>query len=385
MPRADYAVVNRTCWPDGHVIGDALMQVAEQLATRGRTVLIGQSRHDVAARAQRDGRANGVTLAIARMRADSGASILLRIADALGFALWVFVALLRHRPRRVYVATDPPVVVPFVVWVYASLFRARYLYHLQDIHPEATALVAPVKPLLQSVLRGLDNRVVRSAARVVTISAQMAETVAQRSGRRDGVVLLDNPGVVTSDPVLPVTQRDGLVFCGNAGRLQRIPLLLAAIERYLVAGGQLSFTFVGAGVYSDAVSALAQRQPRVRYTGPLPANEAAAEMGRHLWGLMPIDDQVTRYAFPSKSSSYVTVGCAVLAICSADNAVAQWVEAEQCGLVCEPDEAALVDCFQRIERGERVSPVTPARVAQCRQALSVPRFVDALCLALEEL
>ena len=41
--------------------------------------------------------------------------------------------------------------------------------------------------------------------------------------------------------------------------------------------------------------------------------------------MLPIDDEVTKYAFPSKTSSYVSCGVKILSICSNHTSVAKWV------------------------------------------------------------
>ena len=78
--------------------------------------------------------------------------------------VWVGLCLLKTRPRHVYVSTDPPVLVPFIVMLYARLFGASYTYHLQDIHPEATNVVMPVNRVLFRILRWMDGAVMRRAA-----------------------------------------------------------------------------------------------------------------------------------------------------------------------------------------------------------------------------
>jgi hypothetical protein len=67
---------------------------------------------------------------------------------------------------------------------------------------------------------------------------------------------------------------------------------------------------------------------------------------------LPIEDEVTRYAFPSKSSSYIFSGAAVLAVCGAETSVAEWTRKNKVGVVSEPDVVSLAQIFSKIERGE---------------------------------
>ena len=104
------------------------------------------------------------------------------------------------------------------------------------------------------------------------------------------------------------------------------------------------------GVYSLDVKNLAQRYEQVTYLAVLPGKEAAKRIRSYTVGLMPIEDEVTNYAFPSKSSSYVFSGCHILAICSLETSVAQWVKGNWFGFVVQSYVAMLVNQFHEIEK-----------------------------------
>ena len=65
-------------------------------------------------------------------------------SNSIFFAFWVIKELLRIRPDKIYVSTDPPVFVPFLIMLFCRLFGGSYVYHLQDIHPEAAGVVIPI-------------------------------------------------------------------------------------------------------------------------------------------------------------------------------------------------------------------------------------------------
>ncbi len=152
---------------------------------------------------------------------------------------------------------------------------------------------------------------------------------------------------------MPLERRTkDIVFCGNAGRLQRIPLLMTAIRDYLQQGGKFRFTFAGGGLYVPELQALANAYDQVDYLGLLPVSEATELVNQHKWALLPIEDEVTKYAFPSKSSGYAVSGAGVLAVCGEDTSVARWVEQHKIGVVCVADHEALVRSFFSLEAKE---------------------------------
>lgn len=368
------AIINRGFWPGCQTIGEALLQLAEEQAKYQPVTVITQSESDLRQLMDDAQRGKGVSVRDCKTWTTSASGLPKRIAEAIWFMLWTFYSLVRARPEMVYVSTNPPVVVPFIVALYCRLFRARYVYHLQDIHPEITNIVIPLNRIMFRILRALDNYTIRNAACIVTISGDMQEFIRQRSGTAKPIVLLDNPSLDVT-PIPWEERTEGVVFCGNAGRVQRIPLLLEAIDTYLDGGGKLLFTFAGGGVYAGELKALAERHEQFVYLGLVPAAEAADLVNRNRWALLPLEDEVAKYAFPSKSSGYALSGAAVLAVCGKETSVARWVEQQNAGIVSEPDKQALLDCFGLLEgNGENRYRVPD----ELKETLRIPHFVQQL-------
>lgn len=367
------AIVNRSFKYDSP-IGEGLLQLAEAAVAEGKVCVITQAENDLKEELTAVGRGQGVQIRACKAYTTSASSLIKRIAEAVFFMLWTFISLVRAKPANVYVATNPPVVVPFIVAVYCRLFGARYVYHLQDIHPEAANIVVQLNGLVFRLLKAVDNYTLRHAGAIITLSEDMKAYIQQRNDTRSLIHLLDNPSFEVT-PV-PMAQRTkDIVFCGNAGRLQRIPLLMSAIQDYLQQGGKLRFTFAGGGVHVPDVKALAEAYSQVDYLGIIPATDAAELVNQHRWALLPIDDEVTKYAFPSKSSGYALSGAGVLAVCGEDTSVARWVEQLEVGVVCPADHGALVKCFFSLEGRGGQSFVVGDEV---RERLLIPYFANRL-------
>ena len=145
-------------------------------------------------------------------------------------------------------------------------------------------------------------------------------------------------------------------FVGNAGRLQLIPLVLDAVRKYLTEGGNKKFAFAGAGVMSSELRKIAAEFPEnVSYFGKVPVDQATRITLSSEWALLPIDDEVCAYAFPSKASTYAVSGKPILAICGENTSVAKWINSNNLGVVVKPDLSALVDFFKRTERFNEVT------------------------------
>ena len=351
VKKALLAIVNRTFQYESS-IGDGLLKLADLASAKGPVCVIAQAKSNLKADLDAAGRGRGLQIRACKSYTTSASSLIKRISEAVFFMLWTFISLVRTRPANVYVATDPPVLVPFVVTIYCRLFDAKYVYHLQDIHPEVANIVFPLNGLVMKLLLAIDNYTLRHAKALATLSEDMKSYLLERSNTRSPIYLLDNPSFHMVS--VPIAQRSkDIVFCGNAGRLQRIPLLITAIRDYLQKDGKLRFTFCGGGVHVPEVKALADAYDQVEYLGIIPATDATEIINQHRWALLPIEDEVTKYAFPSKSSSYALSGAGVLAVCDENTSVARWVVQHQVGLVCEADKEALVRCFFSLESNTR--------------------------------
>lgn len=378
--REKLLIINRSFWPVYPVIGEALMRFAEREAARHEVAVVLQDHVGIRQKLEQLQRGKGVHFYPCKAWTVSGSTIARRIVDAVFFMVWVLLVLLWFRPTRIYVSTDPPVLVPFMVMLYSRLFGVHYIYHLQDIHPEATNVVVPINPIFFRLLRWLDGISMRRAGLLITLTAEMAQEIHLRSGvEQSSVVILQNPSVVFDGIAAVHKKKVGFVFCGNAGRLQRIPLLIDAIERYVEQGGSLVFVFAGAGVYSGNLQQLAQKYPaNVTYHGFVSAHEAARLNCEYEWALLPIEDEVTRYAFPSKSSSYVFADALIVAVCSRSTSVAAWVIGHDLGVIVEPQIQDLCEFFFDVEKGKINRSRFSSDRSALKEQLGFDLFVDHL-------
>ena len=349
--KLDVLILNRGFWPTYPVIGEALLELSERLSLQTSVGVLTQGKVGLRKKLLKAKRANNVRFWIAKSFSNSSSALSTRVFDLLYFTVWSFWQLVKLRPNLIYVSTDPPILLPFAVAVYSKLFRAAFIYHLQDIHPQASKSVLKMPKLLYRFLRVIDNFTQWNASKLITLTKEMSEHLKPRDDSVEPILLLQNPGVRFDNVEIYQTRTHGMAFCGNLGRLQRIPLLVSAIDGYLSSGGSLKFAFAGSGVYSNDIKALANRYPdKIKYHGFVSSGEAAQLNAAYEWAMLPIENEVTRYAFPSKASSYVLSGAKIHAICDAETSVGKWVLNNNLGLVTAPEVRSIVAAFQGIEQ-----------------------------------
>ncbi|KFZ29214.1 hypothetical protein IDAT_05960 [Pseudidiomarina atlantica] len=348
----DLAIINRSFWPDNKILGEAKLRLAEEMSRNYRVCVIAQSALNLQQEARDKNRGKGIRFFSSKSRSNSSSHLLLRIADAFVFSPYVFLSLCRARPKHVYVSTNPPVVVPFIAFLYCFIFRAEYTYHLQDIHPEITNIIIPINKLLFGLLRKIDNIAIRNAREIITLSEDMAHFIRLRSKAKIPIHLITNPAFDLGEPATNLEKKSDIVFCGNAGRLQLIPTLVEAIAKFLEQGGNLTFTFVGSGVNADKLRELALKYEQVSYLGYLQPDKASRIVAEHRWALLPLKDEVTKYAFPSKSTSYLIANCRILGICGPDTSLARWITENGHGISVAPEVDQIVTVLWQIQLDE---------------------------------
>lgn len=345
------AIVSRSFWPVNPAIGEALLLLSESLSEQAQPLVITQVNKGFFKTVKQAERGAGVDFSTLPALTDSSSHMILRVSELLLFTGFTFSSLVFHQPDKVYVATNPPVFTPLAVRWYCKIFNKNYVYHLQDIHPEIMSIATRKNSIITKIIAAIDTKTIIEASKVITLTEQMKSYIVKRVNKPIPITLLSNPSVQASDQnrSIDTERKKGFVYCGNAGRLQRIPLLIESIERYINEGGKLPFVFAGGGIYSAAIQQLANQFENVSYLGVLPAVEASNLLHQYSFGLMPIDDEVTKYAFPSKSSSYIFSGCQIIAICGKDTSVYDWVNNNELGYVAEPNIESLVELFHKLE------------------------------------
>lgn len=367
------AIVNRTFGSQAQVIGEMLLLFAKEASVKEPVTVIAQSNKSHADDFFSEKGEDGFKVRAAPAFTDSASGYVARTLETFYFMFWVFLSLCKDMPGRIYISTDPPIFAPFAVMIYCKLFRAKYFYHLQDIHPDAASVIMPINSVLLSFLRSIDNITMKRASALLCPSVEMREFAIARSETQAPIHVLDNAAFAVDVP--PARTLGDVVFCGNMGRMQRMPLVMAGIQAYLSQGGRLSFSFIGGGAFASQIMRVAKKSNQLCYYGVLPVAEASRLVAGHRWALLPIQDEVTKFAFPSKSSSYVAAGCAILAICGPETSVAKWIKREEVGFSCCPEEDEIVSALMAIEAE---SDVNFRASESLRNRILLPNVVEIL-------
>ncbi len=377
MKRYDVVIINRSFWPIYPVIGEALLRLAEKLAPSKKVGIIMQDHQNISQSLKKSNRGNGVSFFKAFGFSNSSSSIVVRIFDNLYFMFYTFFCLVIIRPKIIYVSTDPPVLVPFIVSIFSKIMNLKYIYHIQDIHPEATNTLIKINCFIFNLIKKIDNFSIKNANCLITLNNIMKDEIISRSKINKEILIIDNPSIPSVNEVL-YRKKKGFSFTGNIGRLQRINLLIESIIEYEKKGGNFEFAFAGGGIFSNKILNLSKNSSKVIYHGLVSSEKAGLISSEYEWALLPIEDKITRYAFPSKLSSYILSDAKILAICGKDTSVAEWIKQKNVGIVVDPNVSEIVKIFFKIQNNKINLDFPGIKNKELKKNLSMETFLKKI-------
>jgi glycosyltransferase involved in cell wall biosynthesis len=355
---------HRYFWPDTPPYAAMLRVVAEHAAAARHEVHVYASQPSYGSGQRAPKRERLGLLHVVRVSTfrENKGNVLARSANVAIYCAMLFVHILRQRADIVMAATFPPVLAGWTASLAARLAGSRFVYHMQDVHPEVSLYAggAMGKGLPFRIMRWLDNLTLLRADAIVVLSQDMAETVAARMpGRRLPIRIINNfqlasfeePADPPAELVKPVGTRR-MVFAGNLGRFQNLPLLVEGCAAYLDDHPDAELLLLGEG---EAKPGLVERwgdHPRVRFAPFLPYEQAAPLIREADIALVSLAPDIYRVSYPSKVLTYIGLGLPMLALVEPDSQLAREIEDNRLGVVpASATPAAVAEAADRLLAG----------------------------------
>ena len=292
-----------------------------------------------------------------------------QLLNMIVFPLQVAVRILFGRRRdAIMCSTAPQVTLGFVVSLAARIRRAKFYYHCMDLHPEIGRLSGEFSnPLVYRVLAWMDRSTMRRAHRVIVLSDDMRASVLDRDpALRDSIVVLNNFALPDFAPheESPIEDPDAdtlrIVFTGNLGRFQGLEHTVQALGLLPVEDAHpVEIVFMGEGkAKADLIEEARKLRERtdisIRFVSQGVPSAAKALMRSADLGLVSLVPEVVRYAYPSKTASYLAEGVPLLVACEPDSELARTVVDKELGLtVPARDTQAMAEAIQEARKAHQ--------------------------------
>lgn len=270
-----------------------------------------------------------------------------RIVNMLVFAVASFLRIVTGRYDFVMISTVPQVIGAFSACLAATISRKQFVYHCMDVQPEIAELIGDIRsPGLIWLLKRIDSWVCNTADRVIVLSEDMASSIRARAPKSNLVVInnFSLPAFTTEEiePSAELAKRSGglrLIFAGNLGRFQGLESLVDAM-RLVPPSIEVELLFLGDGRLREHLRQMAEDLPagRIRFLPHQPVHVARAIIRSADLGIVSLIPEMSRYAFPSKTMTYLEEGCPVMVISEADSDLARVVREDGSGLIVPPGD-----------------------------------------------
>lgn len=346
-------VLYRYYWPDTAPFGRVLESIAAGWAKHGHDVTVCSSQPGYNALSveprPRVEHHNGVKIFRTAGFHEHGKRGWVR---ALNHVLFIAQAFMHACSRRKYdvlvINSYPPIMSGLAARMATAWSGKPYIYNINDIHPESAKFAGYISGgWFYRLLRRLDTQSCRRARLLITMSKDMANTLQERKITTPEIrvfnVLLSSPDSEAEAPSEVRRNEDDFVvlFAGNIGRFQQLDKVVEAAHR-LQEIEQIKFVFLGDGVEKEALrQKSASLLDRTVFFLPFAPPASAFEAMRIAdAGIVSLREGVYRFAYPSKTITYLSAGCPVLAILEETSELAQDVVEHQLGVVCKQGDVA---------------------------------------------
>ena len=282
-----------------------------------------------------------------------------RIAHELSFGLVSTLRILALPRAEVYVVVSPPLGLGFFAWVATRLKRSRFVFHVQDLQPDAAVGLGMLRQgWLVRALYGLERLAYAKAARVTGISGGMMAAFQQKGVPPEKQVLLPNWLRTTAAAPPAGPDRDDArralgvpagsllaVYAGNLGRKQNLEILIEAAALLLslppLAADKIRIIIAGDGAARPDLEQCLRAHPgaNVQLLPLLSDAEYARLLRAADVAVITQAAGTGQFFFPSKLLSVLAAGLPVVAVADDDSELASAVRDGGFGNTVRPGDA----------------------------------------------
>ncbi len=275
-------------------------------------------------------------------------NVLRRIAHEMSFAVSSFVRLLFLPRADVYIVISPPLVLGFFAAVISLIKSSKFILHVQDLQPDASAALGMLKQgLFYKCLKLLEKLSYSRATIVTCISDQMREKISLTTTPPEKVFVFPN----WTQELTPQTgwkmtaniEPDKFVvsYSGNMGFKQGLDIIVEA-ARQLSHRLDIVFVLGGDGSQKASLMKLAQgyNLENVIFQGLLDENMHTAMLCETDVFVVPQKPGSGAIFFPSKLLKALFLGRPVITNADTTSALHQALLEGGFGLIVSPTDTA---------------------------------------------
>ena len=279
---------------------------------------------------------NGVKIRRLPLLPENGSSLLKALNGGIFILLSTLRVLFGKKRDLIWTATMPPVLQAACLSFAARRRGAKFLYHMQDIHPEISTASNTMKTgFLSRLMRRVDVYTLNRTDAAIVLSQDMADVIEKRNAHPKLCRVIHNFSLGDENyKKVDKTDREitRFVFAGNIGRFQNLESLLDAFK--LVAEDRYVLEFVGDGRIKKKLMqrVKAENITNVLFHDHMSEKEVFQFMCECDVGVVTLFPNLYQYALPSKILTYMAADLPMLAIVEDHSSLAKMIAREKLGV-----------------------------------------------------
>lgn len=382
-------LIHRYFWPDTPPYAALLRSIGKKLTDEGHEVVVFSSQPSYKSGAHINRlpaveEIDGIKIHRALLFREQGRNVIFRMINMAYFPLRILLfILLKGRFDTVMASTAPPVVVGFAAALGAKITGANFFYHCMDIHPEIGRISGEFKnPIVFNFLRRLDGISCKFAKWIIVLSEDMKQSLLDRAGtHQDNIKVINNFSMPhhgeagDMDPVL--LKQPGkfrILFAGNLGRFQGLEAFIDAMTK-LEHIPNVELVFVGEGAALDLLKKRADGAENVWFLPHQSVDVARRMIADADLGIVSLSREIYKYAYPSKTMTYLEEGCPLLVAVEKNSELVNFVESSHVGVwvssrqsesIANVIESIFLDPLQLVQMKKNAKQVSKEMFAESR-------------------
>jgi len=339
---------HRYFWPDTPPYAAMLRFLTKEISDAGHDVHVFSSMPSYRGRSDeivpKSQKLDGVSISRGPVFSYERKWFVLRFLNVALYCIALFIHIIKTKSDVVVAGTFPPVFAAWTASCASRIIKAKFYYHMQDIHPEVSRYSGGVlgRGFLFWVLQRLDNQSLKRATGIVVLSSDMANTIRGRNiGSSLNIKIIKNFSLTsdkTTEPPSYLRKQPGktrVIFAGNLGRFQNLELLAQGISRCFPAHPELELLFLGDGDAEQALKDRWEGHSQVRFAPFLPFSEASSVIRESDIGIVSLVPNIYRVSCPSKMLTYLNLGVSLLMLVEPESEIAMETRKFDLGAVPE--------------------------------------------------
>ncbi len=341
-------IVNLHFWPDKSSCAAILFHIAKQLSSDIKIVDVITSKpkrfESNFSKSELEKIDNYTDLNIFRLSfLKENLRAFARIFNAIYLGLFSFFKILFGKYEIIIATSSPPILSAFLISLASKIKKIRFIYYCMDINPEIGILSGDFRnKFLKKIMFVLDKFSCLNSNPVIVHSSSMKKTLQNRyKNKKLNIKIINSLSVPKINDRFYFSKKESkyiksglrIIYAGNIGRFQGLENIIYTFK-FLIDYKDIELIFLGEGIEKLRLQELSKvLGTNIKFKGYTSYDSAKQIIRNADLGLISLIPNMYKFAYPSKTMSYLEQAIPILAMIEDESDLAQTIIKNNIGFV----------------------------------------------------